>query len=131
FLTIDGQWRLAIAVAILVPVVGLSRVDVQYGIIAMLAYLVLMADLRRMLIPFVGWKSTDPLLLVGPTFAIVLMAYAFASGRAKIDTPLAKWIMILIGIMVLQMFNPAQGGLTVGVAGALFYIVPLLWYWAG
>jgi len=34
-------------------------------------------------------------------------------------------------VMMLQMLNPRQGGLIVGVAGALFYIIPLLWYWIG
>ncbi len=34
-------------------------------------------------------------------------------------------------IMILQVFNPLQGGLAVGIAGLMFYFVPVLWYWVG
>jgi len=131
YLVIEREWRMAVTIAVTVPIIGLAAVQIRYAIFAMIAYLIIMADLRRILIPFVGWATTDPLLLVGPAFAIVLAATAFATGRAKLDTPLARWIALLIAIMVLQMFNPAQGGLVVGIAGAMFYIVPLLWYWVG
>ena len=36
-----------------------------------------------------------------------------------------------MGVMALEIINPAQGGLAVGIAGALFYIVPLFWYFLG
>ena len=33
--------------------------------------------------------------------------------------------------MALEIFNPLQGGLAVGFAGAFFYIVPVLWFYIG
>jgi len=33
--------------------------------------------------------------------------------------------------MTVHMFNPLQGGLMVGITGAVFMLVPLLWYWVG
>ncbi len=34
-------------------------------------------------------------------------------------------------LQILQIFNPSQGGIGVGIAGALFSIVPVLWFWVG
>jgi hypothetical protein len=36
-----------------------------------------------------------------------------------------------MGLMFIEIFNPLQGGLQVGIAGALFYLAPLLWFWVG
>jgi len=48
-----------------------------------------------------------------------------------LDTPLAKWVLLLMGIMALQIFNPRQGGLIVGIAGVMFLMVPVFWFWIG
>ena len=36
-----------------------------------------------------------------------------------------------MGIMTAHIFNPLQGGLIVGIVGAVFMLAPLLWYWVG
>jgi hypothetical protein len=130
-LIITGKVRLAVAFVTGVVLVALAVKDIRLAIVATLAYLVVMGDLRRLLIPVAGWSGADPLLIVGPGFAILLTAYLFASRTARFDTTLAPWILGLMAIMGLQILNPRQGGLMVGVAGALFYVVPLLWYWIG
>jgi len=131
FLIVSEKYRFAIASTVTLLLIALSVVNIRMSIIAALVYLVFMGDLRRLLIPSVGWSGEDPLLLIGPVFALVVFAYAWSSQSIRIDTPMAAWMLALIVIMVLQMFNPRQGGLIVGVAGALFYIIPLLWYWIG
>src|SRR5205823_6330019 len=73
----------------------------------------------------------DPVLLVGPAVALLLFALALVKGRLSRDSKLSRWVAVLMVIMVLQIFNPLQGGLAVGLAGALFYLVPLLWFWIG
>ena len=40
-------------------------------------------------------------------------------------------MLVLMAIMLIQVFNPRQGGLIVGVAGLMFQLVPLLWFWVG
>jgi hypothetical protein len=131
FLLIAGQVRLAIALTVGGGLIALATVRIQMALMGVLVYLVFLGDLRRLLIPWAGWSDMDPLLIVGPVFAIALCAYAFASQAAQADTPMARWVLALMGVMALQVFNPRQGGLLVGVAGALFYIVPLLWFWIG
>lgn len=131
YLIVFEKYRFAIAVTVSLLLIAFSVVNIRIAIVGALTYLVFMGDIRRMLIPSVGWSGEDPLLLIGPVFAIIVFAYAWSSQSIKIDTPLAGWMLGLMGIMMLQMLNPRQGGLIVGVSGALFYLVPLLWYWIG
>ena len=46
-------------------------------------------------------------------------------------TPLAGMVSILGLIYVLEIFNPLQGGVTVGLSGALFMLVPVAWFYFG
>lgn len=131
YLIIAGEVRLAITTALSFIVLVLAVAHIQTAIFAVIVYLVFMGDARRMLIPLVGWSGADPLLLISPIFALALGAYAWAARRITIDTPLTGWVLALTGVMALQMLNPLQGGIMVGVAGALFMLVPLLWFWIG
>jgi hypothetical protein len=70
-------------------------------------------------------------LLVGPVFAILISAAALGGGQLRIDTPLARWTAGLVVVMAVQIFNPTQGGIAVGVAGIIFMMAPLFWYWVG
>ncbi len=36
--------------------------------------------------------------------------------------------MLLLGLFVLQIFNPLQGGLLVGLGGAFYYVIPMVWF---
>ena len=47
------------------------------------------------------------------------------------ETPLAKLVSILALFYFLQIFNPLQGGLSVGLSGALFILVPVSWFYFG
>jgi hypothetical protein len=130
-LLVVGEIRLALTVVVGFTLVILATVSIRLSVVATLVYLTLMGDIRRLLIPVAGWSGTDPLLLVGPTFAVILTAYVFATKKAHFSTQLAPWILALTAIMALQIMNPRQGGLMIGIAGAMFYIIPLLWYWIG
>jgi hypothetical protein len=131
YLILAGHVRAAVALGLTVGLAATAMVRIQAAICAAVIYLVLMGDVRRLLIPWAGWSGTDPLLLVGPAFAVFLCAYAWASRDVEVDTWMGRAVLALMVVMVLQIFNPRQGGLMVGVAGALFYVVPLLWYWIG
>lgn len=131
YLVIVQDVRLALTFVMGILLVALAGLDLRLATIATLGYLILMGDLRRMMIPLVGWSATDPLLLISPAFALITVAYAFAVQKTRFTTTLAPWILALMAVMILQMVNPRQGGMMIGIAGALFYIVPILWYWIG
>lgn len=130
-LIVTESVRPAITIIVSLSLIGLAFLNIRLSIAATLVYLVFLGDLRRMLIPIAGWSGTDPLLLIGPVVAICLFAYAWASGALSLNTKMAKATAVLMAIMVLQIFNPRQGSMMVGVAGIMFMIIPLLWYWIG
>jgi len=130
-LAIEGQVRIPLAAAVAFPLLALAAINIRLAIVAALVFLILLGDLRRALIPIAGWSGMDPLLLVGPAFAVIICGAAMGNGELKLDTPLAKWAAVLTGWMALQIFNPLQGGLPVGVAGVIFLMAPLFWFWVG
>lgn len=103
----------------------------RLAIFAALAYLAVLGDLRRLVMWSAGQVRSDPLLLVGPAVAAVLAATALMGRRLCIRTPVSRLVMALMVLMAVQVLNPLQGGIFVGVAGAIFHLVPLLWFWIG
>jgi hypothetical protein len=99
--------------------------------VATLAYLIVLGDYRRYAGFLQGYTADDPLLLVAPVAAFCIVCIAFLDRRLRGGSALAGMVVALTLLMVAQIFNPSQGGVTVGLAGALFYIAPLLWYWIG
>jgi hypothetical protein len=98
------------------------------GVASALVYLSLVGGLRRWLIPVFDWSGTDTLLIVAPTAAVL---YLLMTRRSYTYTPLMRLLLGLLVLMILEVVNPLQGGLAVGVAGILFFIAPLLWYFIG
>jgi hypothetical protein len=131
WLAVQGNTRLALAGALVVLLGGAALTRPSMAIVATLVLLAVLGDLRRALIPVAGWISEDPLLLVAPVVASLLTLTAFVRRAIRFDTPLARCVLLVMLIMAVQIINPRQGGLRVGVAGALFTLVPLLWFWIG
>jgi hypothetical protein len=130
-LLIIGETRSAVSTAILAALVGMAVLDVRLSILGLFTYLTLMGDIRRMLISVAGWSGTDPLLLIAPATTCLLFVTAVLSNRLALDTWVSRLIAIFMGYMTLQIFNPTQGGLMVGVAGGMLYLIPMLWFWIG
>lgn len=118
-----------LAVMALSVLAGLYWVNRYLGISAALIYLILLGDIRRIVGWLTSFPTNDPLLLVAPAFVVILVLPVFY--RLRLSDKLSKAVFALIAMMFLQMFNPGQGGILVGFSGALFYMVPLLWFWVG
>lgn len=100
--------------------------------IAVLAFLPLVALLRRLLIPVAGWNSLDPLLLIGPLLTTVICFRLFGVERRQlVSGRLSILVLVLISLSIVQVVNPAGGAPGDGVVGLLFLAVPLLWYFVG
>ena len=108
----------------------LALVSPQVAIMSTCIFLAVMGDMRRLLIQVVS-ASLDPVLLVGPAMAILLTSIAYFTGRLNLMSRTSKLVRVLLLVMILQIFNPLQGGLAVGMAGMLFYLIPMLWFWIG
>lgn len=99
------------------------------AIAATLVFLAVVGDYRRYASYFQGQPENDPLLLVAPVVALLLLAQSLLRAQSAPHTTLTRLVMALMALMVVEMFNPAQGGVHIGFAGALFYLAPLLWFW--
>jgi hypothetical protein len=129
FLMLHGQFNFLCAFILASGLILVSLFDKPAAILLTLAYLILMGDLRRMLSVVFGQPAQDLLLLVGPVVAFVLALPLFA--RLRLKDGLSRAMLALLAVMALEIFNPKQGGLTVGLSGAIFYIAPMLWFWLG
>lgn len=117
------------ALLLTLTLVACSFYSQRGAIAAALIFLAVLGDYRRYVGYFEGYPLTDPLLLVAPAAAVVLLGHTLLRRRRAQRTALAWLVLTLMTLMVIEMFNPAQGGLQVGFAGALFYLAPLLWFW--
>jgi hypothetical protein len=129
FLMFHGQFNFLCAFILASGLILVSLFDKPAAILLTLAYLILMGDLRRMLSVVFGQPAQDLLLLVGPVVAFVL-AFPLLT-RLRLKDGLSQAMLALLAVMALEIFNPKQGGLTVGLSGAIFYIAPVLWFWLG
>jgi hypothetical protein len=97
-----------------------------------LLFLVQLGMMRRLLIPLIGWSGYDPLLIVGPIVAIVLVGrLIFVPRRPLAASWVSKAILGLLALSVLETFNPIGGGPIAGLVGLLFVAAPLLWFFVG
>ncbi len=101
------------------------------GVPLAVGYVLLLGTTRRLFAAVFGYASFDPLLMVGPIISLLYLSTLLGRKMLPRDTPIAVWMARLLVVMVLQIFNPLQGGISVGMAGVIFYIVPLGWYYIG
>lgn len=130
FLT-SGVSQLTVAVLLIAAGAALVLLRPDVAVIATLIYLLFLGDIRRLVSRQAGLAAQDPLLVVGPVVIGMLFGRLLFERQIKLDSPVAKLVAFLLAFMALEIVNPLQGGIAVGVAGALYYIVPLLWFWVG
>ena len=104
-------------------------VDKTFAICLILCYLFLLGDLRRAIGAIIGFSKFDPLLVVGPLVTILLALPLLL--RLRLKDSISKAMVALMAVMALEIVNPKQGPISVGLAGAMFYLLPLLWFWIG
>ena len=126
-----GEARMAVSGVALFLLLAMSMVDIRLSILGLFTLLTLLGDVRRLLIPLVGWSGADPILMVGPVFTVLLLGYAIIAKRISLRSTLSRLMLGFSAILVLQIFNPNQGELAVGVVGAILVLGPTLWFWIG
>jgi hypothetical protein len=117
------------ALLLTLTLVACSFYSQRGAIAATMVFLAVLGDFRRYAGYFEGYPTSDPLLLVAPVVAVIMLGQALLRGRSAPSTPVSWLLLMLMALMGIEMFNPAQGGVQIGLAGALFYIAPLLWFW--
>ena len=108
-------------------------VSLEAGLLAMVVFEPFRGLLRRLQYLMVPYSNYEPIHLLTPLVA--LFAFLIVLNRNKLSifvaTPVAKAVSLLALICVVQIFNPLQGGLFVGLSGGLFILVPMVWFYFG
>ncbi len=113
-----------------------TLINVRKGIIATLVFLPFMAFIRRALYSISPYVKLDPILLVGPAIAVFIFVEIFMFHRDRLsktlkDSLLSKCVIALFVLFGLQIFNPLQGSILIGLGGVMYYVVPLMWFYLG
>lgn len=109
----------------------MTAVSPAVGLSVFVALVPFIGLIRREMIPLSGYSGNDPITLYTALVVGGIMVRLLVSRRIQLNTLAAKLLLPLLVVMALQVFNPAQGGLVVGIAGALFYFVPILFFFVG
>ena len=108
-------------------------ISLEAGLFAMMLFEPLRGFLRRAQYLFLPYSQSDPIHVITPI--VTLMAFAMLLQRRKLQmfrgTRLSGLVTVLALIYFLEIFNPLQGGITVGLSGALFVLVPVAWFYFG
>ena len=123
-------WLLSALVWLLASPLLLS---LNASLFAMMVFEPLRGVIRRAQYLIVDYNSADPIHLVTPIVTVLAFATVLKSQRLQVirATPLAGWVSLLGLLYFVETFNPLQGGLMVGLSGAMFVLVPLLWFYFG
>lgn len=107
--------------------------SLEAGLLAMMTFEPLRGLLRRAQFIFVEYTTTDPIHLLTPVVTLVAFAILLWYRRWRIfyKQPLSATVTVLALIFAVQIFNPFQGGLFVGLSGAMFILVPVAWFYFG
>jgi hypothetical protein len=129
WLLVHDQPRTMVASLMLGQLAALVKINRSVGLSAAFAFLFLLGDIRRINGLFFYYSKFDLLLLVAPVFALIISLPFLV--RLRLNDPITKGVFALMVVMTIEIVNPRQGGLSIGLTGALFYIVPMLWFWIG
>ena len=126
-----GKLRWLLGVSIIFVIYAISQRRPVLAICLLMLYIPFMGIIRRLLIPIAGWNSLDPLVIIQPVVVLILgfnWAYRTYIAREPIrdDTVLFRLVRWLLLVDIIQMVNPLQGSLLTGLAGSIFFIVPIL-----
>ncbi len=124
--------RYALAVVVAAALIAVSSRQPRAGTMLTFTFLVVLALIRRLLIPIAGWTSFDPLLLVGPLVSIFLLIGLFVVKKVSLaqDTP-SKLVLALLLLTFAESLNPLGGKFPIGLVGLIFLAAPLFWFFIG
>lgn len=125
-----GPARTVLSVGLALVVTGLALRNPKAALPVLVGWLILLGATRRIVSGSTGTIGSDPLLLVGPA-GLGLLTVASWRAMPTGGTRLGRVVALLGALVIIAVVNPIQGGVLVGLAGLLFFLVPLLGFWIG
>lgn len=124
-------FRLVIVALLLAQVVVSVGLAPDAGIVGVALMAPYLGYLRRALIPLAGYMGSDPITLLPLAAGAILFVRLIVRRAVDADTPIARWLLPLMAVMAIQVLNPKQGGIAVGLGGAVFFFAPMFWFFVG
>lgn len=119
---------LAVVVALAIPAIEQPK----RALYLLFGFLPFLGIIRRALVPATGFTALDPLLLISSAIIMLILISLIATRRSNLGgTVLSRLVFYLLMIGLLQVFNPAQGNLLVGLTGVMFVLVPIMCFFIG
>ncbi len=129
YLLIHGQYSLLTFLIVVAAFLISWALDKTTSFMLVLLFEFLLGDIRRAVNTYAGYPKLDPLLLAGPVFALCIAIPILL--KVKVSDPMSKVVLGVTAVMTLEMVNPRQGSIFVGMSGALFMLIPMCWFWMG
>lgn len=90
--------------------------------------------LRRIMYIFSPYMRIDFLNILSDIFVLIFFIFIILVKRKEIfknikESKIVGLFTLLFFLMILQIFNPAQGSIMVGLGGAKFWLIPMLWFY--
>ena len=107
--------------------------SLEAGMLCLMVFEPLRGILRRAQYLFVGYTPTDPIHVLSPLAICIafLILWRREGGGIWRQSPLAGLVSAMAALFFLEIFNPLQSGVFVGLTGALFLLIPLAWFYFG
>ncbi len=130
FLLILGEFRLL--VLLLLSFLGLLCLSPRRGVYILTLFLPFMYFLRRSVLVFEEFSSFDPIVLFPMVMSVAIFAgLVLFNGRTILfylkRSNVLKAAGLLMALYAMQMANPLQGNLLLGLIGGLFFLAPMMW----
>ncbi|MGH2830488.1 MAG: hypothetical protein ACRDJM_08380, partial [Actinomycetota bacterium] len=124
--------RVVAAVALIITFAVPAVEQPRRAMFMLFSWLPFLGIVRRALVPATGFSALDPLLIVSSAVTILILLTLILTGRANLGgTVLSRMVFYFLMIGLLQVFNPAQGNLLVGLTGVMFVLVPIMCFFIG
>ncbi|MDQ2937834.1 MAG: O-antigen ligase family protein [Acidobacteriota bacterium] len=108
-------------------------VSLEAGLVAMILFEPFRGFIRRAQYLIVDYSQFDPIHVLTPLVTLLALGLLLQRQRFHMlrATPLAGAVTILAAIFFIQILNPLQGGIMVGLSGAMMLLVPVSWFYFG
>jgi hypothetical protein len=108
-------------------------VSLEAGLMAMILFEPFRGFIRRAQYLIVDYSQFDPIHVLTPLVTLLALGRLLQRQRFHVisATPLAGVVTLLAAIFFIQILNPLQGGLMIGLSGAMLILVPVSWFYFG
>ena len=121
--------RVTVAVVAMVVLAIPAFERPKAAVTALFVLLPFMGIIRRLFLPSTGAAFLDPLLLLTSAVAITVLVALLLSDKLDFEgTTTSRVVFLLLVVGMLQVFNPGQGGLLVGLTGIMINLIPISFF---